>query len=165
MMNEQDRLNADDRSLWLAARLSMGERNLGERPGPTAVAAYLDGRLEPAERDRMEAWMIAAPEVLDLVAAARAATHADTVPAPDAVVTRAQALRPGSSGLSARLADWLGAAVKPVRLAALSGAAAAAILAAITGFELGRISYGQIAGFDSVLTEDLEIGFEQDDLI
>jgi hypothetical protein len=47
----------------------------------------------------------------------------------------------------------------------VSGAVAAVILAAVAGFELGRAGYLHMAALDGVLSEDLGLGFDQDDLI
>ena len=81
-MTEQDRQIADDRALWLSVGRSWAEHGLGEEPGPMTLAAFLDDRLEPADRARVEAWMAAAPEGLDLVVAARLAAQAGSAPAP-----------------------------------------------------------------------------------
>jgi hypothetical protein len=43
--------------------------------------------------------------------------------------------------------------------------AAAMILAAIAGFELGRTGYLHMAALDGQQSEDLGFGFDQDDLI
>jgi anti-sigma factor RsiW len=164
-MTEQDRDIANDRALWLSVSRAWAEHGLGERPGPVILAAYLDDRLEPADQARVEAWMAAAPEILDLVAAARAASQAGSAPAPEQVVARARALRFGPAGKRFSRAGWLDAVFAPLRIAAVSGAVAAVILAAVAGFELGRAGYLHMAALDGVLSEDLGLGFDQDDLI
>jgi anti-sigma factor RsiW len=164
-MTEQNRNNADDRALWLSVDRSWAERGLGEAPGPMTLAAYLDHRLEPADQARVEAWMAASPEVLDLVATARATLQAGSAPAPEPVVARAQALRPEPAGRRFSLAEWLTGVFAPLRIAAMSGVAAAMILAAIAGFELGRTGYLHMAALDGQQSEDLGFGFDQDDLI
>jgi anti-sigma factor RsiW len=164
-MTEQDRSIAGDRALWLSVDRSWAEHGLGEEPGPVTLAAFLDDRLEPADRARVEAWMAAAPEGLDLVVAARSAEQAGSAPAPEPVVARARALRPGPADRRFPLAGWLDGVFAPLRIAAVSGVAAAVILAAVAGFELGRSGYLHMAALDGQQSEDLGLGFDQDDLI
>ena len=164
-MTEQDRKVADDRALWLSVDRSWAEHSLGKEPGPVGLAAYLDDRLEPVDRARVEAWMAASPEGLDLVATARAAQHAGSAPAPEPVVARARKLRPEPAGRRVPLAGWLDAVFAPLRIAAVSGVAAAVILAAVAGFELGRAGYLHMAALDGQQSEDLGLGFDQDDFI
>ena len=164
-MTEQDRDIAGDRALWLSVDRSWAEHGRGEEPGPVTLAAFLDDRLEPADRARVEAWMAAAPEGLDLVVAARSAEQAGSAPAPESVVARARALRPELTGQWLSVAGWLNRVFAPLRIAAVCGAVAAVILAAVAGFELGRAGYVHMAALDGQQSEDLGLGFDQDDLI
>jgi len=164
-MTEQDRDIAGDRALWLSVDRSWAEHGLGEELGTVTLAAFLDDRLEPADRARVEAWMAAAPEGLDLVVAARSAEQAGSAPAPESVVARARALRPGPADRRFPLAGWLDGVFAPLRIAAVSGVATAVILAAVAGFELGRSGYLHMAALDGQQSEDLGLGFDQDDLI
>ena len=164
-MTEQDRQIADDRALWLSVGRTWAEHGLGEDPRPMTLAAFLDDRLEPADRARVEAWMAATPEGLDLVVTARSAAQAGSAPAPEPVVARARALRPEPTGQRLSVAGWLDRVFVPLRIAAVSGAVAAVILAAVAGFELGRAGYVNMAALDGQQSEDLGLGFDQDDLI
>jgi hypothetical protein len=84
------------------------------------IAAWLDGRLEGAERDAVEAWLAERPDRLDLALRSAEAKHL-AAPWPKRAEARASAL--------------VSAARPSLRL--IAAAAAAAILVAIGGFELG----------------------------
>lgn len=134
-----------------------------EAPDPLLLAGYLDGALEPAVRERVEAWLAGSPEALDLALAARAAlTERANPPAPEALVARAQGLvraprvgaATGSLGerLLAQLADVL-------RPAVWAGAAALLLLTALGGFELGRLGGQQLAVSDGAASDEQPIEY------
>ncbi len=132
-------------------------------PDSMELAAYLDGTLEDAARDRVEAWFAAAPERLDLLIGARQALAEPTVPAPDPVVRRAAGLlpEPGSlpvPGFSAGFGRLLALAgpVRPLGLVAVSGAV---LLACVVGFELGRMGYLSTLAMEQVVAYESGLEF------
>ena len=102
-------------------------------PDAVALAAYLDGAGAEGERAAIEAWLAAQPEHLDLLIAARAAQGL-AAPPPAGLVRRA------------------GALVEPpyraVPIVAWAAAAAALLLVAVAGFEMGRHGYDNVALID-----------------
>ncbi len=95
------------------------------------LAAWLDGRLEGAEAEALEAWLAADPDRLDLAVAA-AGSRGLLAPWPGEAQERARRL-----GAPAR---------PPLRL--LAAAAAAVLVVALGGFEMGR------AGSEWLVVED-----------
>lgn len=105
---------------------------LSEGPDSLALAAYLDGRLDEAARDRVEAWLAADPDRLEILLGTQDALAAGSDPAPEALVARAKGLV-AAAPTTAREANG---AVWP-RLYWPS-AAAAVVLACVLGFQLGQ---------------------------
>lgn len=149
------------RRLYKAADRPAG--TTGDAPDGITLAAYLDGVLEEAERDRVEAWLAAAPEHLDLLIAARQALDEPSAPAPDSVVRRAAGLVPEtgarpalsfSAGLGRLLA--LAGPFQPLGWAAVTGAV---LLASVVGFELGRMGYLSTLAMEQVVAYDSGLGF------
>jgi hypothetical protein len=144
-MNEQDRREQRDAELWHRlreeARVSAPEEGSQEMPDAMVLAAYLDGTLD--ERERVEAWLAAAPEGLDLLLAAREALAEPSAAAPEALVRRASALVPDPPGRG--LAAWLGGLFAPAgplwQPLGWSGAAVGILLACVVGFQLGQTGY------------------------
>ena len=93
---------SDGARLWARARpgwrafASPGEALgvSGEAPDPLILAAYLDGTLDLAERERVEAWMAAFPEALELMAAARQTL--ETACSPGCAAWPGRKTRPGA---------------------------------------------------------------------
>ncbi len=180
-MSESNKKAADGAALWGRARLSVREELAAAAPGLDEgdLAAYLDGRLDAAERARVEAALASRPESLELLIACREAV-ADPAPgiaAPDAppkVVARAQALVPeprpqavtwaldAGAWLSARLADRVGALLDPRRGLALAGVAAGFLVISVAGFELGRAEVAYSAQIDGLLAQDFVVLIERD---
>ena len=67
-------------------------REASERPeeAELLLAAYLEGRLDEAERERVEAWLAADPEALALMIASRQALDAPAEVAPETLVAQAK---------------------------------------------------------------------------
>ncbi len=149
------------RDLWAGARQAW--REAGPRPqapDPLSVAAYLDGTLEPAARERVEAWMARDPDALELLVAARAA--AAPAAAPQSLVQRARALvrdgRPARVGLGARLSGLLAVPPQAWRPLVWGGVAAAVLVVSASGFELGRQGTLQVVALEPTVDDDLGLG-------
>ncbi len=148
MVKRQDDREAD-RAIWQAARDALrAEAARAAPPNEMDVAAYLDGRLEGKELERVEAWMASSEDAVDLVTAARESLALRPGRAPEAVIRRATALVDGPAaeqhgGWLERLPSAVSAALwRP----ALSAAAAAIFLLVCAGsFELGRQESGSLA--------------------
>ena len=145
----------------------------GEAPDPLLLAAYLDGVLDAAERERVETWMAAAPKALDLIAAARESLDEGTQETPsDSLISRAQGLVRApvraAAGLSAWLRGLAGFEVQAWRPLAWAGVAAVLLVVSAGGFELGRLGTERLVSVQSAtLGGDLELGLDDpaDDLI
>jgi hypothetical protein len=155
------------RALWRRLRDGSQATDSPEMPDPLLIAAYVDGTVDAAGRDRVETWMATSAEALELVLGARAATGT-LPPAPRRLVARASALVAGPAvGAPAPapgggVADWLFGLLRPAALAAT----AAILFAAIVGFELGREAMVTVASARSVEAEDgLGFGAPADGLL
>ena len=109
-MSEELEKATDGAGLWARARAGWRDAVAApEAPDPLTLAAYLDGTLEEATQERVEAWMATSSEALDLVMALREAGAPEAVP--ESLLTRAQGLvreRPGAAraGLGAVSRSW-----------------------------------------------------------
>lgn len=106
------------------------------RPDPMLLAAYAEGRLDEADAAAVEAALAGDPALLDDVLEARRSVAAS--PATKAVVSRAQAIRPGPSG---RVVELLPRRPRSARLVAgliaWGAVAASVLLVSFVGFHLG----------------------------
>ncbi|HKU97997.1 MAG TPA: hypothetical protein VJR58_22085 [Vineibacter sp.] len=140
-MSEMDPIGTEkDRALW--ARLKAGApANDEARLPPVAdedLTAWLDGRLPPDAAAQVEARLAADSRMLTLALDVTGALREAATPAPDRLVTRAQALagfeaeRPAraAGGLSAWFARWR----RGFEIAAVAGAF---LVVCVTGFSLG----------------------------
>lgn len=161
-----DMVNGPDAGLWRRARAAWAEREgADDMSDPLLLAAYIDGTLGARERERVEAELLSAGAALDLLVSARAALAEPSGPAPDAVVARAQALvRKPAAARGGRLAEWWAEAFQPM---IWSGVAAALLLAAVSGFELGRVGVERLAALDQTMTEDVRLvmGTARDEIL
>ncbi len=157
---------ADGATLWYRARPSWREATgVSEAPDALTLAAYLDGSLDELSAEAVETWMATAPEGLDDIQAIRATLAAPPLDAPDHVVARAQAIvhaRPVSGpALGPAEAGWLSRIFAgPAGLlgpAVWAGAAAAVLLASVSGFELGRVGVEHLASLDATVAEDVRL--------
>ncbi len=179
-MNEKYGKAQDGAGLWARARPGWRATTMPEAPNPLLLAAYLDGTLGETEGGAVEAWMVATPEALDLMVAARAALAEPpgaTAESPDAVpvslVSRAQGLVRAPLREPARLGAWLrgliGFEPEAWRPLAWAGVTAALLLVvSVGGFELGRQGTDQMVSVQTAsLGDDLELGLDDpaDDLI
>ena len=152
-MNEIDKSEPRNPSLWRRDRSDpeglSGSQGIADRPDSLTLAAYLDGTLSEAERERLESHLAHAPDDLELVLAARDALTDGAGPAPDPLVARACALVPEAASPAGNILSGLAqSAAGPLRTggwfwrpAAWSGAATAVILACAIGFQLGQSGY------------------------
>ncbi len=131
----------DGARLWARAR-GAWTAPPGAAPDAVALAAYLDGTLDPEGRARVEAWMAGSLDALNLVVAAREAGAGAPAAAPADVVRRAQGLvrarRPAGGGFAARLGALLAPDAPFWRPVAWAGVTAVLLLVSVSGFELGR---------------------------
>jgi len=139
----------DGKALWAAATTAHATPP-GAPLDPLTLAAYLDGRLDEAARDRLEGELAASPLGLETFLAADAALGAGLAPS-QGLLARAAALVPGEAlprrGLLGRLLGGgaprsEGFRLRPVSLAA---ALALVLVVAFAGFEIGRFGYAAAA--------------------
>ena len=134
----------DGAALWASAANHFAVP-AGERLDDLTLAAYLDGRLDEAGRDRVEGLLAADPLALERFLTADAALGATQALTP-ALLARAQRLVPESAenhfGFLGRLfggRDRSGGFRR--RPSLLAAALAAILLVSVAGFELGRFGY------------------------
>lgn len=143
-MDDLDRGVAKDQALWRHYRekgsMPATDLNLNGMDEQMALAAYLDGRLDEAERARVEAWLAGRPEQLELLLASQAALAETGGPAPDSLVRQACALVPDRRRPFAGL-SLAGLFAPRPRLLAWSGTLAAMVFACLLGFQLGESGY------------------------
>lgn len=167
---EDDDLGSPEAAaLWRRVRVGRAPQGVAA-PDALTIAAYVDGTLESDERDRIEAWLAASPEALDLVIAARPEEAKPYPPAPAGLVARACGLvdgrpvlpamaKPKSGGVMAWLAGWTQPSV-------WATATAAMVLAAVISFEVGREATITLASAAPVQADDsIDISPSADDLL
>ncbi len=161
-MSEELEKARDGAGLWARAREGWRVSAVApEAPDPLTLAAYLDGTLDAAAQERVEAWMAASPDALDRVMALREAGAPEAVP--KSLLVRAQGLvRERPRPARAVLGAWLGslfsfqmAAWRPV---AWAGVTAVLLVVSTGGFELGRQGALQMVALDIASTDDLDFG-------
>ncbi|MBV8165633.1 MAG: hypothetical protein JO021_02495, partial [Alphaproteobacteria bacterium] len=130
---------ADGRELWrryrVAAMAPAGMAGpadaLASAPGPVLLAAWLDGRLDEAAAEPVEAWLARTPDALALVAP----VDTSDAPAPLELIRRARALVPGNGGGAAARPTWR-------NVMAWASVAASLVLVGATGFMAGHDAVG-----------------------
>lgn len=149
MTGAEHNQNGDER-LWARVRPVPQDRLC---PGSLELAAYIDGRLEAAPSEAVEAHLAACQSCLDAVGEARSLSFE---PAPPAVVERARAL----VGLAG---PRLGGLARVGRAVAWPMAAAASIAVCVVGYRVGAgaAAVGGQAG-DAALAEMTFGVFESD---
>ena len=163
-MTEELDKSEDGAELWARAREGWRETApRPEAPESLTLAAYLDGTLDEAALERVEAWMAASPEALDLVISARSAQAAAPEAAPDGLMSRAQGLvrappRAARAGLGAWLSGLIGFQVEAWRPVAWAGVTAALLVVSTGGFELGRLGALHMAPVQIAASDDLGFG-------
>jgi len=185
-MSEEEENTRDGAGLWARARpgwralaaTGNAPESAQEVSNPLILAAYLDGTLDGAGCDAVEAWMAASPEALDLMIAAREslgeAPGAAPGPAPEGLISRAQGLVRAPVRESAGFGAWLRGLIgfEPAAWRPLAWAGTAAVLLVVSagGFELGRLGTEQLVSVQTAALGDdldLDLGFDEpvDDLI
>jgi anti-sigma factor RsiW len=160
-MTDGEKKAADGPALWAHAREAAINSLLEYLPGTDAMdlAAYLEGRGDEAVRARVEAALVASPEALELVVAARQALDAGSAAAPESLIARAQDLVPDSPARRPGWMAWLGRLPAlpwaPQRAMALATVAAGFIVVSVAGFELGRAEYDYSSQVDSLLAREV----------
>ena len=138
----------------------------GEAPDPLILAAYLDGTLDLAERERVEAWMAAFPEALELMTAARETLgKGSPEPSPEGLILRAQDLVRAPLREPAGLRAWLrglaGLETQVWRPLAWAGMTAVLLVVSAGGFELGRLGTERLVSVqNATLGDDLALGLD-----
>ncbi len=160
-MGQEINLLGDEAALWRRARRNW---RASAAPETSILAAYLDDRLAPRERERIEAWMLGEPAALDVVIAARQALalRQEDLTAPPRLVARAQALVSDRGrarrGGAVPLGRFFGTLPLWGRGTAWAGVALATLLLCATGFELGRLGARHLVSLENMLAEDLSLG-------
>ena len=134
----------DSAALWARAAESLAVP-AGARLDDLTLAAYLDGRLDEAGRDRVEGLLAADPLALERFLAADGALGA-TQALPPALLARATRLVPESAenhfGFIGRLFGGRdGRGFFRLRPGLVAASLAALLLVSVAGFELGRFGY------------------------
>ncbi len=167
----------DGAGLWARARpgwrATIAPGSAEEAADPLMLAAYLDGTLDEAGREAIEAWMAATPEALGSMIAAREALAAEPPgPAPVSLVSRAQGLVRAPLRVSAGLGAWLrgliGFEPEAWRPLAWAGVTAALLVVSAGGFELGRLGAERLVTVQTAAAgDDFGLGLDDpaDDLI
>ncbi len=140
-----------EKTLWRRAAPAPGTP-----PDPGLIAAWLEDRLNAAERAAVEGRLVAYPEWLEAAVLARAAVDgaAEEV-VPEAILARARKLMSGR-----RRTGWAGG--RSVTRWFEGGTAAGAVVAAgLVGFMLGQATYRDFVRGDEVLTAELPAELEQ----
>lgn len=179
-MSEEYGKARDGAGLWARARpgwrSEVAAQTAEGAPNPLILAAYLDGTLDEAGREAVEAWMAATPEALASMIATRAelgqGSPGTLEAAPENLVSRAQGLVRAPVAVSAGLGAWLhrliGFEPEAWRPLAWAGVTAALLLVSAGSFELGRLGSEQLVPFQSAaLDDDLDLGLDDpaDDFI
>ncbi len=146
-------------ALWQRTRAAFAAPAAGEALDPLTLAAYLDGGLEGAAAEQVEARLAADPAALDLFLAADASLGA-TRAVPAALLARADRLVPASAenrfGFIGRLFGGRdrsgGFRLRPALLAA---SLMAILVVSVAGFELGRFGYAVAEETYFPATDDL----------
>lgn len=159
MMTDKDNeslAGAAGRALWRQAsqRFAAPADRTDAKGDSLALAAYLDGRLDPAEHEAFEERLAAEPALLELFLQSDAALGA-TQPVTERQLARAAALVEGEAlakpGWGERFfggwretGGWF-----RLRAASLAATVAAIVLASALGFEIGRFGYAVAAESES----------------
>ncbi len=152
-------------TLWYRARAPWRAAvGVPEAPDDLTLAAYLDGTLDEAAAEAVDVWMAAVPEGLDSVVAARAGLADAPEASPGAVrarvIARAQAIvHPGQTQGAAprRWGGMFGGLMEHLRPMVWAGAAAAVLLASVSGFELGRVGVEHMTSMDAAVAQDVRM--------
>jgi hypothetical protein len=161
-MSEELEKAGDGAGLWARARAGWRDATAApEPPDPLTLAGYLDGTLEAAALERVEAWMATSPEALDLVVALREAGPPEAVP--ESLLARAQGLvrehpRPARAGLGAWLDGLFSFQMAAWRPLAWAGVAAVLLVVSTGGFELGRQGALHMVDVQTASADDLDFG-------
>jgi anti-sigma factor RsiW len=140
----------DETALWQRWRL-LASLPPGDPPDTLMLAAYVEGRLGPAEMEAVEDWLSADADLAADVAIARDASLS-TLPEADAgIVARAMALVPAENGRVVPLHP--SHASRGWQVVVRWGAMAASIVvASIVGFTLGNDTYVSLAAHQPAIS-------------
>lgn len=141
-MTRRRHSDSADRLLWRKARAALDRRDGAGEIDPGLIAAYLDGGLQPAEREAVESWLAVTPDAMDTLVAARDVL-ADTrdVTVPDAVLAAGYAALPPRA--PAPRTEKRSAFAGALRIFEWSAVAALLMLTCVAGFNVGSQSSGE----------------------
>lgn len=170
MIGEREFEIGGDAARRLLARMGRSRASLG-RPEPILLAAWLEGRLSEAESARVEAWIADAPEAAEEVALLRAATETaeteaaeteaaetERFAAPEAFVSRAQAIVRSPASVQSDDGSWI-ARFLGQPIVRWSAMAALALVVGVGGFGIGTEGLApSLASFDSLQVTVADFG-------
>ena len=147
--------STDETALWRRWRhASASAESAGAEPDEMTLAAYAEGRLDPAATEAVEDWLAINPQAMQDIVAARQAEAALAMAAPAAVVDRAAALVAGGGTVlpfrRRASPDWRAAA-------AWAAMAASILVASLAGFEMGNSTYATLAGGSTAVSLGQEL--------
>ena len=142
--------SSEETALWQRWRL-LARAPAGEPPDALVLAAYAEGRLEPAEMEAVEEWLSVDADLAADVAIARNAVLGAPPEVEESVVARAAALVPAEDGRvvvvmrrPSTSPGWQG-------LVRWSAMAASILVASIVGFALGNDTYVSLAAYQPAI--------------
>ncbi len=171
-MSEENDVARGDAELWRLARSARDRQDgVEEAERGLLLAAYLDGNLDPASSERIEAWLAGDPAACEILTAARAALAEPPVEVPAAVLERARALvadpppvaRPAVHERGGWLAEIFGVVPGLLRPTGLA-TAMAVVVACLAGFQLGKEGVHDLVAIQSLIAQEAGLGLRGDDL-
>ena len=146
-----------DAAVWRRAKDEFAMNGAPCRPDPLTLAGFVEGRVGDDERQKVEAWLASDPEAPALLTSLRSALRNPQRAAdvPQASIARAQAIVRRSGAQDRVAGSWWGSL--PVAGLQWSAVAAAMLLVAVAGFEVGRSG-------GATLVEEPEAAFMAADL-
>ncbi len=129
-MNESNQQHANEKQLWRQFAAQDQAQPVLSDLEPNLLAAYLDGKAEPAQVEQIEALMASNPVLLEELIELRQLQDAGAALVSQAFLDRAKAFLPDSPIIPHRTAFW-----QRLQWAA---AAAAVVFACLAGYTIGQ---------------------------
>lgn len=160
-MSNGRRPSVSDEELWRRSRIDGPPETGVTGSDANLIAALAEGRLSTEEREALEARMAASAAVRDTVAAVQGDAHTvEAVEPPARLVARAKAAFDAERPAAARRSgapSWLRLAMQ------WSATAAALLIAAYAGFDLGHETRINEARVDALVAAEAAIDFDASD--